>query len=70
MMLEKYQTVKEDILFLLVDKYDLPVEDENGKVVIDFKQFMSIMTENIIKNRERFGREATQYESGKFIFLI
>ena len=46
-----------------IDKYDLPVEDENGKVIISFDQFMNIMTENIIKNREKFGNNATLYES-------
>ena len=37
-----------------IDKYDLPVKDE---------QFMNIMTENIIKNREKFGNNVTTYES-------
>ena len=35
-----------------IDKYDLPVKDENGKVLISYDQFMNIMIENIIKNRE------------------
>ena len=46
-----------------IDKYDLPVQDENGKVLITYEQFMKIMTENIIKNREKFGNNATTYES-------
>ena len=65
MMFEKFLIVIKNIK-CIVDKYQLPVEDENGKVSIDFKQFMEIMTENIIKNREKFGREATSYESGIF----
>lgn len=54
---------------MLVDKYQLPLEEENGKVYIDFKQFMEIMTENIIRNRERFGTQSTIYESGKIIII-
>ncbi len=46
-----------------IDKYDLPVKDENGKVLISYDQFMNIMTENIIKNREKFGHNVTTYES-------
>ena len=46
-----------------IDKYDLPVKDENGKVLISYDQFMNIMTENIIKNREKFGNNGTTYES-------
>ena len=46
-----------------IDKYDLPVKDENGKVLISCDQFMNIMTENIIKNREKFGNNVTTYES-------
>ena len=43
----------------------MPLEDENGKISIDFKTFMEMMTDNIITNRKAFGREATTYESGK-----
>jgi Ca2+-binding EF-hand superfamily protein len=46
-----------------IDKYDLPVKDENGKVLISYDQFMNIMTENIIKNKEKFGNNVTTYES-------
>ena len=46
-----------------IDKYDLPVKDENGKVLISYDQFMNIMTENIIKNREKFGNNITTYEN-------
>ena len=46
-----------------IDKYDLPVKDDNEKVLISSNQFMNIMTENIIKNREKFGKNVTIYES-------
>ena len=46
-----------------IDKYDLPVKDDNEKVLISSNQFMNIMTENIIKNREKFGNNVTIYES-------
>ncbi len=46
-----------------IDKYDLPVKDDNEKVLISYNQFMNIMTENIIKNREKFGNNVTIYES-------
>ena len=46
-----------------IDKYDLPVKDENGKVLISYDQFMNIISENIIKNREKFGNNVTTYES-------
>ena len=55
---------------MLVDKYQLPLEEENGKVYIDFKQFMEIMTENIIRNRERFGTSRNLTEVNKFIKSI
>ena len=47
-----------------IDKFNLEIlQDENGKVKINFNQFMNIMTDNIIKNREKFGTEATSFES-------
>ena len=46
-----------------IDKYDLPIKDDNEKVLISYNQFMNIMTENIIKNREKFGNNVTIYES-------
>ena len=46
-----------------IDKYDLPIKDDNEKVLISSNQFMNIMTENIIKNREKFGNNVTIYES-------
>lgn len=58
------------LFYIIVNKYDLPVEDDNGKVIIDFQQFMQIMTENIITNRKKFGQEATQYESGILLYII
>ena len=46
-----------------INKFDLPVQEPNGKTIINFKQFMEIMIDNITKNREKFGKEATSYES-------
>ena len=46
-----------------INKFDLPVQEPNGKTIINFKQFMDIMIKNITKNREKFGNEATSYES-------
>ena len=46
-----------------INKYDLPIKDDNEKVLISYNQFMNIMTENIIKNREKFGNNVTIYES-------
>ena len=46
-----------------LNKYDLPVSEGNKKVKINEKQFMNIMIDNIINNREKFGRESTSYES-------
>ena len=46
-----------------INKFDLPVQEPNGKTIINFKQFMEIMIDNITKNRETFGKEATSYES-------
>ena len=46
-----------------INKFDLPVQEPNGKTIINFKQFMEIMIDNISKNRKKFGNEATSYES-------
>ena len=46
-----------------INKFDLPVQEPNGKTIINFKQFMEIMIDNITKNRKKFGNEATSYES-------
>ena len=46
-----------------LDKYSLKVSEGNKKVKISENQFMNIMTENIIKNREKFGNNVTIYES-------
>jgi Ca2+-binding EF-hand superfamily protein len=46
-----------------IDKFDLPIQEENGKIVLNYNQFMKIMTENIIKNREKFGKKGTSFES-------
>jgi Ca2+-binding EF-hand superfamily protein len=52
-----------------IDKYDLPVQDENGKILISFDQFMNIMTENIIINRKKFGNNTINYESETSIVM-
>ena len=46
-----------------INKFDLPVQEPNGKTILNFKQFMEIMIDNILKNRKKFGTEATSYES-------
>ena len=46
-----------------INKFDLPVQEPNGKTILNFKQFMEIMIDNILKNRKKFGNEATSYES-------
>ena len=46
-----------------INKFDLPVQEPNGKTIINFKQFMEIMIDNILRNRKKFGKEATSYES-------
>lgn len=46
-----------------INKYELRISEPNGKVKIDFPKFMQIMTDNIIRNRAAFGKDATSYES-------
>ena len=46
-----------------INKFDLPVQEPNGKTIINFNQFMEIMIKNIKRNRKKFGNEATSYES-------
>ena len=46
-----------------INKFDLPVQEPNGKTILNFKQFMEIMIDNIKRNRKKFGNEATSYES-------
>ena len=46
-----------------INKFDLPIQEPNGKTIINFKQFMNIMIDNIIDNRKKFGKESTSYES-------
>ena len=46
-----------------INKFDLPVQEPNGKTILNFDQFMGIMIDNILKNRKKFGNEATSYES-------
>ena len=46
-----------------INKFDLPIQEPNGKTIINFQQFMNIMIDNILKNRKKFGNDATSYES-------
>ena len=46
-----------------INKFDLPVQEPNGKTILNFKQFMEIMIDNIKRNRKKYGNEATSYES-------
>ena len=46
-----------------INKFDLPVQEPNGKTILNFKQFMKIMIDNILRNRKKFGNDATSYES-------
>ena len=68
MMLKKYQIVINNfIIIIIVDKIEEKnknqIQNENGKVKIDFNQFMNIMTSNIIYTRQKFGNNTTLYES-------
>jgi len=67
-MLKKFQIVMNNfIIIIIVDKIEEKnknqFQKENGKVKIDFNQFMNIMTSNIIYTRQKFGNNATLYES-------
>jgi len=53
---------------LIVEKYDNLVRDQDS-VIINFDQFMEIMSNNIIINRNKFGTDKITFESG-IIFLI
>ncbi len=46
-----------------INKFELKVQEPNGKTIINFKQFMEIMIDNITKNRKKFGSDTTSYES-------
>ena len=46
-----------------LNKYELPIEEGNKKIKINENQFMNIMIDNIINNRNKYGRESTTYES-------
>ena len=46
-----------------INKFDLPVDEPNGKTIINLNQFMEIMVDNILKNRKKFGSESISYES-------
>ena len=41
-----------------INKFDLPVQEPNGKTVINFDQFMRSEIDNIKTNRKKFGNEA------------
>jgi hypothetical protein len=58
------------ILFIKVEKIKGVVFDhENAdNVLINYEQFMEIMTSNIIKNREKYGKENIVFESGNKFF--
>jgi Ca2+-binding EF-hand superfamily protein len=49
--------------FRIVEKYDNLVRDQDT-VIINFDQFMEIMSNNIIINRNKFGTDKIQFESG------
>ena len=46
-----------------INKFDLPVDEPNGKTIINLNQFMEIMIDNITRNRKKFGNDTTSYES-------
>ena len=46
-----------------VNKFELPVQEPNGKTILNFNQFMEIMIDNITLNRKKFGNDTTSYES-------
>ena len=50
-----------------IAKYDLPIAEENGKVLLSYDNFMKMMADNIVKNREKFGKDVINYETGKII---
>ena len=56
-------TNKDGLIEYDINKFDLPVQEPNGKTIINFNQFMEIMIDNIKRNRKKFGNEATSYES-------
>lgn len=43
----------------------MPDSGNEDQVFLNFDQFIEIMTNNIIKNRETFGRDKIVFESGK-----
>lgn len=69
MMLIKYHPVILYISYniaLLVDKYSLEIDSEQtpgNKILLNFDQFMKVMTNNIISTRKRLGHSNTQFES-------
>jgi Ca2+-binding EF-hand superfamily protein len=53
-----------NIILQIVQQYNNIVVD-NGNVVINFDQFMEIMTNNILNNRSKYGSDKIVFESGK-----
>ena len=53
----------------IVEKYPEVKPDDQGKVELNFRQFMDVMTNTILNNRKKFGNEKISFESGK-IYMI
>jgi hypothetical protein len=55
-----------------LNNLQMPDSGNEDQVFLNLDQFMEIMTNNIIKNRETFGRDKIVFESGtsKNIFII
>ncbi len=68
MISRNYLNVINELIFLiyLVHNFNnLPFDNDNqDQVIINFEQFMQIMTENIIKNRLLYGSDKIVFESG------
>ena len=48
-----------------LNNLQIPDSGNEDQVFLNFDQFIEIMTNNIIKNRETFGRDKIVFESGK-----
>ncbi len=65
--------IKFNLIFFIIDDNLRNLHVDQGsedQVLISFDQFMKIMTNNIIKNRETYGRDKIVFESGINIFNI
>lgn len=49
-----------------LNNLQMPDSGNEDQVFLNFDQFIEIMTNNIIKNRETFGRDKIVFESGKY----